>query len=617
MVRATEESPLVPPTGKNGKLNPMMVNRSVRDVLFLIIFVLFLVGMGVVAIFGFDQGNPDRLMHGTDYEGDLCGIDKPEQYLYWLDPLNSDNYYLQKCLSECPNNLPPPDYSDPENLKKTIICKYGIEPAVDFLGQPVEGCFRAYNSESVLYRCVPLECPIDPVAGTPAEDCDEAMDEALNSIGPEIERMMNDISESWPVILAACGFALVIGFFWLLLVRLFSGLIVWLTLIGIMVSSIALTAVLYIKSGELETNDQVDIDPSEDNQQNILYMAYAMTAVSVILFFLIVFMAKRINFSIGIIKEATRAVSAVPGVVIFPFFVSTALSAFIVYWIYVALYLASAGEFNEDEQEYEQSDDLKRAMVYHLFGLLWIVAFIIAVGQTTLAITFSTWYWTAEPKNLPSALITRSLWMTLKYHTGSVAFGSLILAIVQMIRIIFEYIYQQFKQANGESKIVKIIGCCIRCCLSCFERFIQFLNKNAYIMIAMRGTAFCEGAQEAFEYIMSNILRVGALSVVGDFFLFLGKLFIACSSALFAYLLLDETQDVSTEGNAESPLYPTILVFIIAYAIGSAFMAVYEMAIDTLLLCFCVDERMNDGTALRPYFMSDSLREFVKEHGSI
>ena len=40
-------------------------------------------------------------------------------------------------------------------------------------------------------------------------------------------------------------------------------------------------------------------------------------------------------------------------------------------------------------------------------------------------------------------------------------------------------------------------------------------------------------------------------------------------------------------------------------------MAVYDMAISTIFLCFCEDSERNDGSAAKPYYMEDSLRKFV------
>lgn len=40
-------------------------------------------------------------------------------------------------------------------------------------------------------------------------------------------------------------------------------------------------------------------------------------------------------------------------------------------------------------------------------------------------------------------------------------------------------------------------------------------------------------------------------------------------------------------------------------------MDVYHIAIDTILLSFCEDCESNDGSAQRPYYMSDALLNFV------
>jgi hypothetical protein len=55
------------------------------------------------------------------------------------------------------------------------------------------------------------------------------------------------------------------------------------------------------------------------------------------------------------------------------------------------------------------------------------------------------------------------------------------------------------------------------------EKCMKFLNKNAYIQTAIYGYSFCKSARSAFFLIARNILRIIAVSCVGDFVLFLGK----------------------------------------------------------------------------------------------
>lgn len=43
---------------------------------------------------------------------------------------------------------------------------------------------------------------------------------------------------------------------------------------------------------------------------------------------------------------------------------------------------------------------------------------------------------------------------------------------------------------------------------------MKFVNKNAYIMCAIRGTNFCTSAREAFTLLLQNGIRLAALHTV-------------------------------------------------------------------------------------------------------
>jgi hypothetical protein len=57
----------------------------------------------------------------------------------------------------------------------------------------------------------------------------------------------------------------------------------------------------------------------------------------------------------------------------------------------------------------------------------------------------------------------------------------------------------------------------------CMEKCIKFLNKNAYIQVAIHGYSFCKACRSAFFLILRNILRVAAVNMVSGFVLALGK----------------------------------------------------------------------------------------------
>ncbi|XP_020903250.2 choline transporter-like protein 4 [Exaiptasia diaphana] len=175
---------------------------------------------------------------------------------------------------------------------------------------------------------------------------------------------------------------------------------------------------------------------------------------------------------------------------------------------------------------FNDNDHIFRMQVYHLFGWFWIMNFIIALGQCVLAGAFASYYWAYDKKNdVPTFPVAASFYRTLRYHTGSLAFGSLIIAIVQLIRAGLEYLDHKLNGGPGQQgEIAKYIMKCLKCCFWCLEKFLKFLNKNAYIEIAVYGKNFCVSAKNAFFLLMRNILRVVVLDKVTDFILFIGQL---------------------------------------------------------------------------------------------
>jgi hypothetical protein len=85
---------------------------------------------------------------------------------------------------------------------------------------------------------------------------------------------------------------------------------------------------------------------------------------------------------------------------------------------------------------------------------------------------------------------TTSVWRSFKwgawYHCGSIAFGSFIIALVTMLRIIFEYIVYKYEQVgNKENPVYKAVKCYIRYYLWCLDKYVKFISKNAFIQIAL------------------------------------------------------------------------------------------------------------------------------------
>lgn len=242
----------------------------------------------------------------------------------------------------------------------------------------------------------------------------------------------------------------------------------------------------------------------------------------------------------------------------------------------------------------------------NLFAYLWFSAFLFAFEEIVLAGVFSNYYWSKEQLTTFFPLFY-SLYITIRYHLGSIAFGSLILAVLRYIRLILEYINRKLTKIQ-ENILINFILKCFSCFLWLFEKFIKFLNKNSYVLIASRGYSFCKATRKAFVYIINNSLRFLVLVHLTEWILFCGIITIcACNTYLF-YQYLQWTNEYDQLILRWAPM---VLILFVTYFIASLSFSVYDMAIKTLFLCFLQDLDENDGSIQHPYVMNNELLRLV------
>lgn len=122
----------------------------------------------------------------------------------------------------------------------------------------------------------------------------------------------------------------------------------------------------------------------------------------------------------------------------------------------------------------------------------------------------------------PTAVLPRQAFgQTILHHLGTVAFGSLLVAIIRTIRAVVSYFQRKLKKQHN--KLAEYLLCCVQCCLGCLERCLRFVNKHAYIITAIYAYPFCRSTRKAFWLLLRNILRVAAVNMVATFVLVIGR----------------------------------------------------------------------------------------------
>uniref|UniRef100_A0A6Q2YUA7 Choline transporter-like protein n=1 Tax=Esox lucius TaxID=8010 RepID=A0A6Q2YUA7_ESOLU len=471
-------------------------------------------------------------------------------------------------------------------------------------------------------------------------------------------KIFEDFASSWQWVIAALVIAMVVSFLFLLLLRFIAPVIVWVLILGVLAVGAygkSLLPLLSTTNVCFTTNFGVYLQVKE----TWLAFLIIISVVEAILLLTLIFLRTRIFIAIALIQESSKAISHMMSTLFYPIITFILLLVCVAYWGITALYLATSGTqvYNVvalnstqgtcgqimgnvtcDPQTFNSSDypgcpsarcvfimyntqglwqrNMFNLQIYNVVAFLWCINFVLALGQCTLAGAFASYYWAfSKPSDIPTFPLSQAFIRTLRYHVGSLAFGALILTLVQLVRIILEYL--DHKTRAAQNPCARFLFCCLKCCFWCLEKFIKFLNRNAYIMIAVYGKNFCVSAKNAFLLLMRNIVRVVVLDKITDLLLFFGKLLVVGGVGVLAFFFFSGR--IILPGSSFRPQMlhyywmPIIVVIVGAYLIAHGFFSVYNMCVDTLFLCFLEDLERHDGSVQKPYYMSKNLMKILNK----
>jgi hypothetical protein len=623
--------------------------RKCTDVCMLIIFIIFICGMLGLFFYALTISNPKFLYIPTDYRNLLCGYDNSKlavndsehfpnledyPYLFWTRP-GKKGYVRSYCVKECPNeglfsdvfkeNLAS-NYSSGENgticgtsnKTRRLVRGYDV-PFIDDDSSVHYYC--AYNTTKLIERCMPTFGAFEDIANATTGIVDDIKSNFSDMIGTNtLVTAVNDLYRTYPLIAVSLAATLVISFLWVLFMRYTAACFVWITVILAMAASILLTYLCWgqkenkwtnVNSAEAYTFGLYD----EDLNHSVFNVFYIICIIwDCILFILIIGLFGRIKKSIEIIKIVSKVFAECKTLFIFPIIIYIIMFAWWVYVVAVAIVLFGAGkaEYHYDTEngigqmiKYKYDNVVAGLSIYHFVGFLWISIFINDLGEMSIAGVFASWYFNKEPRRekMGPSPVWYSFKRSIRYHSGSLAFGSLIITIIKIIRYIIEYI--RIKTKDTDNDAIKCLLKCATCICWCFEKFMKYINRNAYILIAIHGYNFFTACKNAFGLILRNCINVLTINWVGDFTLFLGRIFVTALVTSVSCFIFAHMDGVTFY------VVPAAIVAVMAFFASDAFTGLFEIGIDSMFLCYMEDTERHDGSPGRELCGPPELVGFV------
>ncbi|CAN8001373.1 unnamed protein product [Ixodes hexagonus] len=547
--------------------------RECKDVFILMFFSVFAVYMVCVAIAAASRRDYARLTHRMDSHGNLCGLDNRHKKLFGV-PLSGQDMRGKLMVEE---------KLDAAKQVSTWEC---VETCTVGL-MKLTGSFRVCDSSRA---DVPYFL---------------SQNSEIELVASDLIWRLRDIAF---VVLIGIGHTIV----WMLCLRFLPGVFVWVIMFAAATGSVAVTVALWLKWNRsvwsyVTDEKEVKISTFELYKTWWLVALTVVTTMTVIIVLIIISISKRAQLITTLFLEAGRALGDMPVLFIQPFITAVTVAIISSLWLLgLVSILSVAHSYISAEKNgsvlFKPDQFFLTMTPFYLVFFLWLVQIVLNCQNFVVAASVSSWYFTRHKTQMSSPVLESAEYL-IAYHMGSVTYGSLLLAIVEPIRALVIGVHLV---VGRKTSLCPRLEKCWSACCRCFDYLLTHISKNAFIVTAIHGFSFITSARRAQKLLRRHRAQLSAVDSVADFLLFLTKLAVAVPAVFCGVWIITESL---TTVNVWVPLFAGGFI---SYYVADSCISVYEMTIDTLILCFCEDSERYDGLA-RPYFMSEALRDFMQE----
>lgn len=367
---------------------------------------------------------------------------------------------------------------------------------------------------------------------------------------------------------------------------------------------------------------------NESELQSRKYITWGVTLIAGLMIMGICCCWNNIGLAVELFDETGQCVLSMLGILFQPVITLSVTLVNLVIW---ASFILVASQVNErllwsDGQVTFNGISLQWAWfgfpLFIIFNFFWVHVFIDGVHQVTIAGAVSNWFFSEEKtRSLNICPGFHAMLDTLKYNLGSIALGSMLIAILKTIQVVIWIVERQTKGTAPTAELEgakKCIFQCLKCCTACVEWIMKRVNQNAFIGIAVYGYPFCRAATRCMGLKVMNAGRTMTTALICKGTLVLGKLItVFLTLGLYRLMITSRSAALAPMGSENLPMTASICIYLIvaavAFLITSVFLSVYELALDTIFICFCEDQERNNGKD-RPYYSSVRLQKFMREN---
>ncbi|KAI9043669.1 choline transporter-like family protein [Aspergillus affinis] len=229
-------------------------------------------------------------------------------------------------------------------------------------------------------------------------------------------------------------------------------------------------------------------------------------------------------------------------------------------------------------------------VVYVTFAMYWFSEWWKNTIHTTIAGVYGSWYFFGgSPDGMPKGATRGAFRRATTYSFGSISFGSLILAIINMLRQACSV--AQRHEASEGSLVGSIAFWILGCLISLLDWLVTFFNRYAFCHIALYGKAYIPSAKDTWKMMKDRGVDALAADCLIGPVLTMGSVFVSYVCALLAYLYLQFTHPSYNQGGDFTAVIMAF-AFVIGLQVCQVFMTPMSSGIETIFAAMAWDPQV-------------------------
>lgn len=537
----------------------VLKKRACTDVPWLLAMFLFsALCIGLIWVPAAEEGDWTRFTGPSDFVLNTCGVDENFEDLPYAAWINQADYEIKVCVKDC-------------SATKDFVFPY------------------THDSTLHAFWCIP----------------DQAGDAFMSAFEDNVVvQYMMDLYSYKEVPIYSAVFTIVFLFGFFIFVRLFFKYIMYAIFGGVLFAT-GFGAYSFMKDGR-------EIDEAG------YYTGVAILVGGISLWCLMMCCWSSLMQVVNVMQQAADALIKMPHLLLFPILSMPISLGIFTAWYLVCLLMFSAAEpegdtfpgytlptgiyqdlysgVNEPAQyhtyKYEVTE-VGEEFFIHLFWMFWGLKFMEYFNFVIVSGCIADWYLDRELVDNPEeneeyargncARLCGSIYRTIRYHLGTIAFSSALIAALQTIECILIYVQKQIGDTNNPfAKMVLKIALAVVKCLECI---MDRCNKCTLVVTAVLGSPFCAGCGKSLQLFFKNMSLMSLGTGMIMLMCLLANIVIALmSSGLCGYIFLG----VENAEGLNSNLMPLLSGFLVSYFLGKLMLGVWDCAATTILVCDCM-----------------------------